>query len=87
MASLGGWTPENWWILGIVLLSVGWMKDSQKDCLIVFKNRWEQREDGVKRLCVGDIVTANMSLIALKDVMWDDYQDDDIDDRDTLCGQ
>ena len=42
------------------------------------------------RLCVGDIVTANMSLIALKDVMWDDYEDDDvddIDDRDTLCGQ
>ena len=41
-------------------------------------------------MCVGDIVTANMSLIALKDVMWNDYEDvdvDDIDDRDTLCGQ
>ena len=51
MASLGGWTPENCWILGIVLLSVGWMKDSQKDCLVVFKNRREQREDGVKVVC------------------------------------
>ena len=41
-------------------------------------------------MCVGDIVTANMSLIALKDVVWNDYDEydvDDIDDCDTLCGQ
>ena len=29
---------------------------------------------------MGDIVTANMSLIALKDVMWNDNEDDDVDE-------
>ena len=33
---------------------------------------------------MGDIVTANMSLIALNYVMWNDYEDDDVDDIDDI---